>query len=145
MRSSRLVLVCCFLTIAALLVAGSVSHGVIRHIVQTAPLWIAIVLAFRESDWSTWAAIPCFLFWLLIMVAIWLYILGWARIITGTFSLTETAMTIIVGMASATGLFAALSRKTAVAWWRGIAVMVVVALLQLIALRVSLLPAIAHR
>jgi len=145
MNSFRLVLVCSLLTIAALLVVGSVSHGVIRHIVQTAPLWIAIVLAFQESDWSTWAAIPCFLFWLLIMVAIWLYLLGWARIITGTFSPTETAMTIIVGLASVTGLFAAVSRKTAVAWWRGISLMVLVAILQVIALRVSLLAAIAHR
>lgn len=145
MKSPRLILVCCLLTIAALLVVGSVSHGIIRHIVQTAPLWIAIVLSLRESEWTIWAAIPCFLFWLLIMVAIWLYILGWARIITGTFSPTETAMTVIVGLASLTGLLAAVSKKSGVAWWRGIALMILVAVLQLIAMRISFLPAIAHR
>jgi hypothetical protein len=32
----------CLAVIAALLIVGAVSSGVIRHIVQTSPLWIAI-------------------------------------------------------------------------------------------------------
>ncbi len=36
----------------------------IRHIVQTYPLWIAIVLAARNSALTKWAALPCFVFWL---------------------------------------------------------------------------------
>ena len=80
--------------IAALLVVGAVSHGIIRHIVQTSSLWIAIFLGIRRSGWSKWA---CFFFWLLLMTAMWLFLLGWARIVSGTFSTTETAMTLIVG------------------------------------------------
>lgn len=54
----------------------------IRHIVQTSPLWIAIVLAARNSALTKWAALPCFVFWLA----------------------TEIVMTIIVGSASAAGI-----------------------------------------
>ena len=91
-KSFRLLIGCCIVIIAALLVVGTVSSGVIRHIVQTSPLWIVIVLSVRRSAWSKWAALPCYLFWLLLMTAIWLFLLGWARIVSGTFSHTEIAM-----------------------------------------------------
>lgn len=145
MNGSGFLVVCCVLVIAALLVVGAVSHGVIRHIVQTAPLWLAIVLGTRRSEWTKWAAIPCYLFWLVIMALIWLFLLGWSRIITGTFSPTETAMTLVVGMASIAGVLKGFRMPTRVAWWHGITLFLVVAILQVIALRISLLPAIAHR
>src|SRR5262249_25903738 len=88
----RFLVVCSFATIAALLVVGAVSHGVIRHIVQTSPLWIVIGFGLRKSALTKWAALPCFIFWLLLMTAIWLFLLGWARIVSGTFSPTEIAM-----------------------------------------------------
>lgn len=144
-NAPRFLLACCFLIVAALLVVGSVSHGVIRHIVQTAPLWFAIVLGLRRSQWSKWAALPCLFFWLLVMIFIWLFLFGWARIITGTFSPTETAMTVIVGLASLAGILKAFNTKTGIAWWKAIAVMVAIEVLQVVALRISLLPAIAHR
>jgi hypothetical protein len=49
------------------------------------------------------AALPCFLFWLTIMVFIWLFLLGWARIVSGHFFPTEIAMTLVVGLASLVG------------------------------------------
>ncbi len=137
--------VCCVAIIAALLIVGAVSHGVIRHIVQTSPLWIAIVLGVRRSGRSKWAALPCFVFWLLLMTAIWLFLLGWARIVSGTFSGIEIATTLIVGMASITGIIRALTMKTAVRAWSATVTVLLIAMLQVIALRVSLLPAIAHR
>ena len=145
MNDYRFLVVCCLLVIAALLVVVAVSHGVLRHIVQTAPLWFAIVLGLRRSEWSKWTALPCLLFWLLVMIFIWLFLLGWARIITGTFSVTETAMTIVVGLASIAGLTKALSTRTGVRWWKGMTVFVAMAVLQVVALRISFLPAIAHR
>jgi hypothetical protein len=145
MNDFRFLVVCCLLIIAALIVVGFVSHGFIRHIVQTAPLWFAIVLGSRGSEWSKWAAIPCLLFWLIVMLLIWLFLLGLARIITGTFSSIEIAMTIIVGLASMAGLVNAWISRTAIAWWKGIAVIVLGMILQVAALRVSLLPAITHR
>jgi len=78
-RSFRILISCSAVIMAALLVVGAVSHGVIRHIVQTSPLWIAIVLGIRGSALTKWAALPCFVFWLVLMTAIWLYLLGWAR------------------------------------------------------------------
>ena len=71
--------------IVALLVVGAVSHGLLRHVVQAAPLWIAVALGARRSSSSKWAALPCFLFWLLLMTAIWLFPLGWSRIISELF------------------------------------------------------------
>jgi hypothetical protein len=56
--------------IAALLVVGAVSHIMVRHVVQTSALWIAIVLVVRNSGLAKWAALPCFVLWLLLMAAI---------------------------------------------------------------------------
>lgn len=145
MKEYRFLVVSSLLIIAALLVVGAVSHGVIRHIVQTAPLWIAIVPGLRRSEWSKWAALPCYFFWLLVMIFIWLFLLGWARVITGTFSPTETAMTVIVGLASMAGIWNASRSRTGIAWWKAIAVVIAIEVLQVAALRISLLPAIAHR
>jgi len=144
-RDFRLLVICCVTMIAALLVVGAVSHGVVRHIVQTSPLWIAIVLGVRRSPWSKWAALPCFAFWLVLMMAIWLYLLGWARLVTGHFSPTEIAMTMIVAIASLTGIVAGFVTRSGVLGLRAAAVVLTVAVLQVTALRLSLLPAIAHR
>lgn len=144
-RHFRILVACCVLIIAALLVVGAVSHGVLRHIVQTSPLWIAIFLATRHSAFTKWTALPCFLFWLLVMIAIWLFLLGWARIVSGTFSPTEIAMTLIVGSAAAIGIAIAGRLRTAVRAWSAILTFLLVAALQLLAFRLSLLPAIAHR
>ena len=141
----RIVAVCCALIITALLVVGAVSHGVLRHIVQTSPLWVAIFLATRRSAFTKWTALPCFLFWLLVMIAIWLFLLGWAHIVSGTFSPTEIAMTLIVGLASAIGIGIAGRLRTEVRAWSAILALLLVAGLQLLAFRLSLLPAIAHR
>jgi hypothetical protein len=141
----RILTLCCLAMIAALLVVGAVSHGVLRHIVQTSPLWIAIVLGIRRSAWTKWAALPCFVLWLLLMTSIWLFLLGWARIISGTFSPTEIAMTLIVGLASIVGIVTALGMRTAVRALPAAAVVLFVALSQLAALRISFLPQIAHR
>ncbi len=142
----RAPVICCCLIIAALLVVGAVSHGVIRHIVQTSPLWIAIVLGARNSAFAKWAALPCFVFWLALMTAIWLYLLGWARLISGTFSATEIAMTIIVGLASVVGIVdSAVPKSPRVRAIAVIATVSLVLVLQVAAFRVSLLPQIAHR
>jgi len=113
--------------------------------VQTSPLWISIVLGIRRSGWIKWAALPCFVFWLILMILIWLFLLGWARIVSGTFSSTEIAMTLIVGLASVVGIVRALSLRAGVGAWSAIATVLLVAVLQVTAFRLSLLPAIAHR
>jgi hypothetical protein len=141
----RVLIWCCIVIFLALQVVGLVSHGTIRHIVQTAPLWIAIVLATRHSRLAKWAALPCFVFWLLVMIAIWLFLLGWARIVSGTFSPTETAMTIVVGLASLVGIVGVLRLKSGTNAWTALGLMMLIAALQLGAFRLSLIPQIAHR
>src|SRR4030095_1337108 len=87
--------------LVALYVVGAVSvpPGSLRHEVQTLPLWFPIVLGFQNRELAKWAALPCLIFWLAIMSLIWLFLLGWARIVSGHFFPTEIAMTIIIGIA----------------------------------------------
>jgi hypothetical protein len=133
-----------FLLIAALYIVGIVSHGVVRHIVQTAPVWPTAVLGMRRSVWSKWTALPCFFFWLLLMGLIWLFLLGWAHIVSGSFTTIEIAMTLVVGVCSVAGLVLAVRMKTEIRAGSALAVFLGILILQLLAFRISLLPAVAH-
>lgn len=145
LKNSRILACCSVVMIVALLVVGAVSHGVIRHIVQTSPLWFSVVLGFRGSATTKWAALPCYAVWLTIMALIWMFLLGWSRIVHGTFSPIEIAMTIVVGAASALGIVRGAATKSGVRAPGAIAITGAVLLLQLAAIRLSLLPQIAHR
>jgi hypothetical protein len=141
---SRSLALCAFLLIAALYVVGIVSHGVVRHIVQTAPVWPTIVLALRRSAWSKWTALPCFLFWLLLMALIWLFLLGLAHVVSGSFTPIEIAMTRVVGLCSVAGIVLAARMKTEIRAITASAAFLGIFILQLLAFRLSLLPPIAH-
>ncbi len=134
---------CSLLILVALYVVGAVSHGSLRHEVQTLPLWAPIVAGFNRREFARWCALPCFLFWLVIMVLIWLFLLGWAHVVSGHFSPIEIAMTLLIGLASASGATLSLAR----ARWSlsGFALIVAFAVLQILAFRISLLPGIAHQ
>ena len=134
---------CCLAILVALYIVGAVSHGSLRHEVQTIPLWVPIVLGFNRREMARWCALPCFVFWFGVMMLIWLFLLGWAHVISGHFSPVEIAMTMIVGAASAIGLALCARRLR----WStpGFALAVLFAILQLLAFRVSTLPAIAHQ
>jgi len=131
----------------ALYVVGAVSvpPGSLRHEVQTLPLWFPIVTGFQRKEVAKWAALPCLLFWLAIMVFIWLFLLGWARIVTGHFTPAEIAMTLIAGVGSLLGLVASARWRTATRPITAAAVVVAFAALQLLAFRLSLIPYVAGR
>jgi hypothetical protein len=131
--------------LVALYVVGAVSHGTLRHVAQTLPLWFPIVMGLRQREIAKWSALPCLVFWLTVMVFIWLFLLGWARIVTGHFSPIEIAMTLVIGVASLYGVAVSVSWRTAVRPWVAAAVFVMFAALQVLALRVSLIPYIATR
>jgi hypothetical protein len=136
--------------LVALYVVGAVSipPGSLRHEVQTLPLWIPIVAGFRGREIAKWAVLPCLLFWLTIMVFIWLFLLfllGWARIVTGRFFPTEVAMTIVVGLACVTGLGASLRLRTSTTLPVAIATFAGMTALQFLAFRISLIPYIGSR
>lgn len=134
---------CCLVVLVALYIVGAVSHGSLRHEVQTLPLWFGIVLGFNRKEMARWCAFPCLLFWLFCMVLIWLFLLGWTRLISGHFSPIEVAMTVIVGLSSAVGAWLCLRRPR----WTvaGVAMSLSFGILQITAFRISMYPAIAHQ
>jgi hypothetical protein len=144
--STRFGVILLLLTIiAALQVVGLVSHTTIRHLVQTSPLMIAIAVALVSPRWSAPAAAPLFAFWLALMALIWLFLLGVARIVSGTFQPIEIAMTIVIGFAALAGL-----TVSARSWPRrsaalSAAIVLLFAAAQLYAFRLSQMPSISHR
>ena len=134
---------CALATLLALYIVGAVSNGVLRHIVQTLPLWFPIVMGMRRREIAKWAALPCFSIWLLLMIFIWLFLLGWARIISGHFTPIEIVLTFIVGAASLTGLLIGFRWRTGVSRIRALSTTGVFAVLQFAALRISFFPSIA--
>jgi hypothetical protein len=136
---------CSLAVLVALYVVGAVSNGSLRHEVQTLPLWFPIVLGFRQREFAKWAALPCFVFWLILMVFIWLFLLGWAPILRGHYSLTEIAMTLVVGAACLAGIGISLRWRTAVTSLAAVGVTVLFGMLQLLAFRISVIPYIGSR
>jgi|SRR5690349_11449621 len=130
---------CCLATITALFVVGAVSSGVVRQLVQTSPLWITVGFGLRRSVWSKWAALPCFVFWLLLMTATWLSLLGWVDLVHGSFQAIEVAMTVIVGLASLIAIVSALRLKSSVRPWPTTGIVLLVAVLQLAVFPLSVL------
>jgi hypothetical protein len=136
---------CCLAVLVALYVVGAVSHGSLRHEVQTLPLWIPIVLGFRDHELAKWFALPCLIFWLAIVVFIWLFLLGWARIVTGHYSPTEILMTLVIGAACSLGIITSFRWRTTLRPLPVVTTTVLSAILQFLAFRVSLLPNIANQ
>jgi hypothetical protein len=147
MTTSKVVAFSSLAILVALYVVGAVSvpPGSLRHEVQTLPLWFPIVAGFQRKELAKWAALPCLIVWLTIMCFIWLFLLGWARIVSGRFFPTEIAMTLVIGAASILGLVVSLRWRTTVRPAVAAAVFVLFGVLQLLALRVSLFPYIASR
>jgi hypothetical protein len=148
MPNAPKVLASCSLAIlVALYVVGAVSipPGSLRHEVQTLPLWFPIVLGFRQREIAKWMALPLMIFWLAVMTFIWLFLLGWARIVTGHFFPTEIAMTVAIGVASVTALAVSAGWKTHTRPLAALGVAGLMAVFQLIAFRFSFIPYIARR
>jgi len=124
----------------ALLMVGFVSQTVLRHVIQIAPLVAAVGLVVRRSTIGVSAAAPLFAFWLLMMGAIWLFLLGLARIFTGTFTPIEVTLTIVIGAASVLGLRQAHHVSATRLRAGNVATVVVFAVLQLAAFWLSVQP-----
>jgi hypothetical protein len=144
-NASRWIARCCLAVLVALYVVGAVSNGSLRHEVQTLPLWFPIVQGFRRREIAKWSALPCLIFWLVIMVFIWMFLLGWARLVSGHFSPVEILMTVVIGVACVVGIGISLRWRTAVRPFAAAGTIALFSAAQLVAFRVSLLPYIAHR
>ena len=84
--------------IAALLAEGVISHTPVRHVIQAAPAALAVVIVLSGKGDGQRFASAVFSIWVLIVLLIWLYLLGIANIINGTFSLAERALTVVMGV-----------------------------------------------
>ncbi len=137
----------CSLAMMAALVlgVGVPGHMVVRHIVQTLPLWPAVILGFRRSRPAGWAGFPLFVFWAALMTLIWLHLLGVWHLITGHFTPLEIAMTIVVGIACGIGIAAFVPLRSALSPPRAALVFFGLGVLQIVCMRISFLPEIAHR
>ncbi len=129
----------------ALLAVGVVSHTLLRHIIQIAPVIVALGLVAGRSAWGISAAAPILSFWLIIMGAIWLFLLGLARIVGGTFTPVEVTLTLAIGAASVLGLVSASRRGDTLALLPRLGTIGAFAVLQFGALWVSMQPFAASR
>ena len=129
----------------ALIVVGIVSQTLLPHFIQIAPLVVALGLLARRSAWGVSAAAPLFAFWFLIMGAIWLFLLGVARIVSGTFTPAEVTLTVVIGVASLLGLGTAYRHGTTIPIWARLCTIVAFAILQFAAMWLSVQPFVARR
>jgi len=137
---------CGLAIIAALVIGvGIPGHLVLRHVVQTLPLWIVVWLGFRHSRSSNWVALPMFVFWFVIMGMIWSYLLGLAHIFSGHFTSLEQAMTLVVILSSLSGIVLSSRTKSGLSPFQAGSLFVLCGALQWLCFRISFLPAIAHR
>jgi len=144
-RQSRWIALCCGAMIAAFYVVGLVSGTELRHFVQTLPLWLGVIFGIRRVQMTVWLAMPMFLFWLVVMVLIWLFLLGWAHVVSGHFSPVGILMTLVIGAASVLGITFCIRDRGRTKTIAATAVALIGAIAQLIAFQVSFLPGIAIR
>lgn len=130
--------------IVALLAVGVVSHTPLRHVIQITPAAVAAIFVARAGRAARYAALPIFFFWLFIMVAIWLFLLGLARILSGHFTASEIALTMLIGVFSLLGIVAILRRPGA-HLVPAILYFVAFTALQFVGLWTSMQPAFARR
>lgn len=129
----------------SLLLVGVVSTTFVRHLIQILPIVGALALVLRRPAWGSYAAMPVFGFWVVIVALIWLYLLGISTIASGRYTVTEIALTVIIAALSMVGV--AMSRRLG----RGLApagrasAFVMFGILQVAAMWLSLLPPFANR
>ena len=124
---------------------GVVSGTPLRHLVQVTPPAIALVAVWRRNSRALYGAIAIFLLWLTLMTFIWLFLLGIARIITGTFSPVEIALTISVGAFCLLGLASCFQTQVSSPWLLRIVAFIGFVAIQVAGLWLSFQPYVARR
>ena len=141
-----IIAVCCLVMILALVVGVGLASGLLlRHFVQTIPLWAGVALGFRRSNTTGWIGLPLFLFWLLLMALLWAYLLGISTFFSGHFSRFEIAMTIVVGAASVVGIAVFVRFKSHLRAASGAGLFVIAGVVQWLCFRMSFLPPFVDR
>ncbi len=131
--------------IVSLLLVGVVSSTLIRHALQAMPAALALVVVVRRQTWASYAALPVFIFWLLIILAIWLFLLGIARIVTGHFTTAEVALTLLIAASSVCGIAASIRPRSTAGFAGRVVAFVLFAVFQIGGMWLSLQQPFAHR
>ena len=143
---STIVVACSLAMMAALILGvGIPNHMVLRHVVQTLPIWGVVILGARRSRVAGWVGLPVFVFWLVLMSLIWLYLLGLSHMLSGNFTRWEIAMTIVVGLTALIGIGTSVRFRSSLSIVTRASMFIGLAAIQFACLRISFLPALAHR
>jgi hypothetical protein len=121
----------------ALLSVGVVSNTLLRHLIQIAPVALALAVGARRARFKMAAALPVFTFWFFAMGGIWVTLLGIAPIFTGSYGPTEVVLTVIIGLASVCGLVAIRRQGNALSLGPRLGTVLTFAILQPLALLLS--------
>ena len=139
-REKRLIAIALAGVTVALLCVGVVSHTVVRHVVQVAPPVCALLIVIRRPSVGTTAAVPVLTFWLGLMFLIWLFLLDVIRLISGRFTATEVALTIVISSMCGLGLFGVARSRSSLGMASRLGIAGLFACLQVGALVLSMQP-----
>jgi hypothetical protein len=141
----RAIASCLALIAVSLLVVGIASGTVIRHLIQVAPLLLAIVMLSWRAGAGAYAALPLFLNWTLIPVLIWLYLLNLSRIAKGHYTLIEIAMTVVMALCSIVGAVGSVRLGMRSSWLPRVCAFMLFVALQIAGMWISFLRPFANR
>src|SRR5262245_19566118 len=144
-RPERLVAACALAIAIFLFLVGVVSKTVAQHALQIVPPLVASLLVARRVAWGVGAASSLFVLWLAIMVLIWLYVLGLARIVTGHFTPAEIVLTILIAAACVLGIGAAIRAPRRGTRWPNAVAFAAFAVLQAAVIVASHMPPFVRR
>ena len=96
---------CIFGVVASLIVVGGVSGALPRSVVQVAPMVVAVDFVLRRPGLGAWFAVPVLAVWVVVMAAIWAYLLGLSDIASGTYSHLEVILTVVIALFAALGIW----------------------------------------
>jgi hypothetical protein len=106
-RSGGHVRVVCLSGVAGcLLLVGTASGTLLRHVFQIAPIAMVLAFALRREPWTAPAAVGLFGCWAFFMGLIWLYLAGVRTFFTGTYTPFEIASTILISGFCIAGIIA---------------------------------------
>ncbi|HEX2594052.1 MAG TPA: hypothetical protein VHL34_21300 [Rhizomicrobium sp.] len=131
MARGRAVAFCALALIATLVIAGLASDSVLHYLVQSAPVWLVVVLGWRGAQLTPWTAMPVFAVWLVLFLIVRLFLFILPPPFDKMFNPLETAMSIAGMLACIAGLVMAFRTRSNVPPLGGALVFVAVAVVQI--------------
>jgi len=146
MDRNQIIVAGCLVGVAiSLLLVGIVSATFVRHVLQILPIVGALALVLRWPAWGSYAALPVFGFWLVIVALIWLYLLGISAIASGRYTAIEIALTVVIAVLSMVGVARSRDLGGGLTLAARTSAFVVLGFFQVAAMWISLLPPFANR